>query len=369
MNKKQLITKVAAGIGYLLFAGFSAFFTATSLSLNLMGGKMIWLIFILVLIVAVVAGWCLTNVIVELKKHVGASRSAFVLNLLGFIIFWSFSFTTNVHYFFVEKQGYSILTKELASAKSYIETNTTQSNNAIEDQKKEAISILTAQVTNNVSELDREILNTLNGVNGGSYVGFGDACITILKNTESILRSTNALYGDNYDYVIFDDIKDSGDRGVTQRSQLSGIFAKYAGRMQDCLNKKTSVIEAFYASKKNQNTNLLELLEPIANLELRHLPVVLNDGSATAYYTYQERQQGTVISKMPQDYLDGRYVMDGKTIKSYHVYPSERMFDTMSVWGDIAHNRLPLGMTMLQWIVIALIFDIISFILIYIFRK
>lgn len=366
MNKKQLITKVAAGIGYLLFAGFSAFFTATSLSLNLLGGKMIWLVFILVLIVAVVAGWCLTNVIIELKKHVGASRGAFVLNLLGFIIFWSFSFTTNVHYFFVEKQGYSILTEELASAKTYIETNTTQSNNAIEEQKKEAQAMVTAQVTNNIDELNREILNTLNK---GSHIGFGDACITILKNTESILNSTNTLYNDKFNYIIFDDVKDSGDRGVTQRSRLSGIFAKYAGRMQDCLNKKTSVIEAFYASKKNQNTNLLELLDPIANLEQRHLPVVLNDGSATAYYTYQERQQGIVISKMPQDYLDNRYEMDGKTIKNYKIYPSERMFDTMSVWGDIAHNRLPLGMTMLQWIVIALIFDIISFILFAIFRQ
>lgn len=365
MNKKQLITKVSAGVGYLLFAGFSAFFTATSLSLNLMGGKMIWLIFILVLIVAIVAGWCLTNIIIELKKRVGASRGAFVLNLLGFIIFWSFSFTTNVHYFFVEKQGYPILTKELASAKTYIETNTTQSNNAIEKQKKNAQHDITSLVNNNKKELEREINNTLNG---GSYVGFGDACIIILKNTESILNSTNTLYNDQNDYIIFDDVRDSGDRGVTQRSRLSGIFAKYADRMQDCLNKKTSVIEAFYASKKNQNTNLLELLDPIANLEQRHLPVVLNDGSATAYYTYQERQQGTVISKMPQDYLDSRYEMDGKTILSYKVYPSERMFDTMSVWGDIAHSRLPLGMSMLQWIVIALIFDIISFVLFYIFR-
>ena len=44
------------------------------------------------------------------------------------------------------------------------------------------------------------------------------------------------------------------------------------------------------------------------------------------------------------------------------------MFDTMSVWGDIT-NGLLADMTMIQWIIIALIFDIVSFILFTIFRN
>ena len=84
MNKEKLIVKLACLVGYLLFSGFSAYFTASSLSLNLLNGTNLWLIFALVLVVAILAGWCLTNVIVELQKQVGASRSTFVFNLVGF---------------------------------------------------------------------------------------------------------------------------------------------------------------------------------------------------------------------------------------------------------------------------------------------
>ena len=140
MNRNS-IAKIACLVGYLLFAGFSAYFTATSLWLNLLNGSAMWtmwLVFVLVLIVSVLAGMCLTNVIKELKDRVRPSRSAFILNLLGFFIFWTFSFMTNVHYFFVEKHGFSILSKELISAKHYIEENTSKSNQLIDEQKNTA---------------------------------------------------------------------------------------------------------------------------------------------------------------------------------------------------------------------------------------
>ncbi|MEH2904516.1 hypothetical protein V7T21_15885 [Segatella copri] len=42
MRNSKLIVKLATLIGYLLFAGFSAYFTATSLWLNLLNGSDTW---------------------------------------------------------------------------------------------------------------------------------------------------------------------------------------------------------------------------------------------------------------------------------------------------------------------------------------
>ena len=363
MNKSQLLVKLACGVGYLLFAGFSAYFTASSLSLNLLNGTNLWLVFALALVVAILAGWCLTNAIGEAKKRIGASKSKFWLSLLGFLVFWGFSFVTNVHYFFVEKHGYEILAKELSSAKNYIVENTEQNNKSIEDQKNAAKIALENIIDTNQRTFAREIQNTMDG-----HYGFGDACISILKSTEVSLRKDAEMYGDTIQYTIFDESRDSGDKGVTQRSRIGELREKYTNRMQEWKTRKLAVIENFYERQKNQNTELLELLDPIEDLEKRHLPAVLKDGSINAYYKYYDQQNGRVIAKMPKAYSDGCVVMKDGKLDNFNVYPSHRMFDTMSVWSDILSGRL-LGMTMLQWIIIALIFDIVSFILFALFRR
>ena len=363
MNRGKLIIKLAILIAYLLFAGFSAYFTASSLSLNLLNGTNLWIVYILVLIVAIVAGWCLSNVIEELQKTIGASKTTFAFSLVGFLIFWSFSFLTNVHYFFVEKHGYSILTKELASAKGYINENTTKSNKEIEDKKNTAQMAISASIQANIDAFKRELENTMD-----RREGFGEACINILNSTEIILTKDSKIYDDKNEYVVFDDTRDEGDRGVTQRNRFPELFTKYTARITQHRNTKLDVIKNFYDRKKDDNTELIDLLGIIEELETHHLPLVLKDGSINAFYKYHDQQNGKVIAKMPNDYNDYCVTKtDGKII-SYNVYPAQRMFDTMSVWSDIVSGRLG-DMTMLQWIVISLIFDILSFILFYLFRK
>lgn len=200
------------------------------------------------------------------------------------------------------------------------------------------------------------------------HEGFGEACINILNATEVALSKDSKVYGDKNDYVIFDDVKDSGDRGITQRNMFPQLQTKYVIRMQEQLNKKLAVIENFYERKKNENVELTDLLETISELNTKHLPLVEKDGSVNAYYTYNKIQDSRVISKMPDSYNKKCVVMAGNDIKKFNVYPSKRMFDTASVWGDIISGRLT-GMTMIQWIIIALIFDIVSFILFALFRK
>lgn len=367
MNNSKLIVKLAILVGYLLFSGFSAYFTATSLWLNLLSGSDIWtkwLVFVLVLIVSILAGMCLTNVIKELRDRIRPSRVSLVLNLLGFIIFWTFSFTTNVHYFFVEKHGFSILSKELISAKRYIEENTSKTNRLIDEQKNTAEMAISAQVQANLDAFDRELNNTI-----AHNMGFGEVCINILNSTEDALAKDSKTYNDENRYVIYDDQRDSGDRGVTTRSRFTALREKYATRMIEQLNKKLAVIEKFYENKKDQNVALTDLLVEIDELENKHLPLVEKDGSVNAYYKYNSIQDARVISKMPNDYNDKCVVKskEGK-IKKFNTYPSQRMFDTMSVWGDITSGRLA-DMTMIQWIIIALLFDIVSFILFALFRK
>ena len=47
----------------------------------------------------------------------------------------------------------------------------------------------------------------------------------------------------------------------------------------------------------------------------------------------------------------------------YRVYPSNRMFGTFNVWGDMINGRLPADMKLIGWILFALIVDIVAFIL------
>ena len=242
MNR-TIISKVALFLGYLLFASFSAYFTATSLSLNLMQGTNLWLIFAMVFVIALLAGWCLNNIITQITNP--TSKASFILNIVGFVLFWGISFSTNVHYFFVDKHGYDVVSKELTSARNFIVQNTSAANKKIDDERDMAKSVLVAQVSTYTESFEREINNTME-----HHIGFADACINILNSVERLLEQDKGLYGDNNTYVIFDEERDMGDRGKTQRNQLSPIQTKYEGRILNALNKKLSVIDAFYNGKK-----------------------------------------------------------------------------------------------------------------------
>ena len=361
MDKSKLIKKVALFLAYALFAGFSAYFTATSLSLNLLhtdGIVSFIIVYLLVFIVAIMAGWCLTNVIEEFNKTYGASKAKFAFSIIGFLIFWGVSFTTNVHFFFIEKHGFSIIGKELSSAKTYIVENTEKSNRAIEDKRRDAIELITGQINTNIIAFDLEIQKAVD-------FGFGPACVNILKTTEDILNGSRELYGEkNLVYVIFDDRIDASDIGTTQKTKVLALYSKYKGRMEEKKEMKIAAINRFYDGLINQNQDLLKLLRPIAEIENKQYPPAAEDGSANAYFKLQQYQQTNVIDKMPKAFAESciEYKADGNVAK-INVYPSARMFETMTVWSDMFHHRLPDGMPMFQWIIISLIFDIMAFLL------
>lgn len=361
MNKSKLILKLALYVAYALFAGFSAYFTATSFSLNLLHTDKLLsfvIVYVLVFIVAVMAGWCLTKFIEEMRKKRGASKMVATFSFLGFLIFWIISFTTNVHFFFIEKHGFSILGQELSSAKNYINENTEKSNREIENKKEDAISLVTGQVSTNILAFDVEIQKAID-------YGFGPACVNILNSTEDILNGSRELYGEkNITYVIFDERADASDIGTTQKTKVLALYSKYKGRMEQARKMKVEAIERYYNAQMGQNKDLLALLQPISVIENTHYPVVAEDGSANAYFKCQQFQQHNVIDKMPPEFLNSciEYDANGE-VEKINVYPSARMFETATVWVDMFKHRLPGGMPMIQWIILSLIFDIMAFLL------
>ena len=67
---------------------------------------------------------------------------------------------------------------------------------------------------------------------------------------------------------------------------------------------------------------------------------------------------------MPSEFINScvEYKENGD-VEKINVYPSARMFETATVWGDMVKHRLPGGMPMIQWIILSLIFDIMAFLL------
>mgnify|MGYP006916046647 CR=1 FL=1 len=371
----KVITKIALFIGYLVFAAFSAYFTATSLSLNLMQGTSLWLIYIMVFIVALLAGWLLTKFIQQITEP--TSKTLIVLEFLGFIVFWGVSFTTNVHYFFVQKNGFSVLNNELIAAKDYLTENSTEVQKRLEQEHLDARSVTESAVNNGLSSFRNELNNTL-----ANHKGFGDQCILYLKGIEQELRRDTARYKDHNHYVIYNDATDRGYKGQTGRAQLQAIYDVFSRRVNGQLRWKLASIDRYYDLQKVEGRKYQSLLDTIAwlekNDERRDLRTVQQDGSVKAYYSYSGQQNAIVIDHMPQEFLDAQIAYktiegdDGEEIQKmcgYKTYPSKHMFDTWTVWKEILKGYMPSYMTIIQWILISLIIDIVAFLLLFLFFK
>ena len=85
-----------------------------------------------------------------------------------------------------------------------------------------------------------------------------------------------------------------------------------------------------------------------------------------------------VIDHMPQDFFDAQIAYktiensDGEEVQKmcgYKTYPSKHMFDTWTVWQEILKGYMPSYMTIIQWILISLIIDIVAFLLLFLFSK
>ena len=361
---RQLLIKVALFLGYSIFASWSAYMTATSIHLKWLSEMPFILAFIMIFIISLVAGWCLTNVIKQLKNSINPSKSVFVINLLGFLLFWGFSFMTNVHYNLVTQHGYDNINRQLQSCISYLKQKTDVADAEFNGMKTSKKETLKAEVSKLMNDFHKSINDTRDG-----RKGFGDECIGKLKAIEQIFVSDTAYYHDKFDYVIFDKRYDIGDRGVTSYNRFAELQDKYDKKIQQCLNQKYEVIDRYFDGERANNDILKETLKFAEKIENESLPQIKNSKSFKTYYECYDKDLSKLLGKMPLEYTksmqktkkdkNGRDVFDG-----YIVYPSDRMFDFVNVWKDWFNGYMPDDVSLAGKMPLALIFDIVAFVLI-----
>lgn len=370
MNKKSLITKIACWLGYCLFAGYSAYMTAKSVSMTY-EMKHLWVVFIFVFVVALIAGFCLSAVIGELQNRINPNKGKFVGGLLGFLLFWGVSFMTNVHFMFMKDDGLKVVSAELGNYKSYIEDQTSRKVNEINNQRDKALQTHSEQMIKLVDIFNAECTKSTDS-------GFGTNAIEDLKNIENYLITTVSSCDDynNYQETIWREEYDKGYRGKKGKEVVAAIKAIFTSRINEKSNLRVSAINGFY-DKKLRNLKDYFLIREFINdsLYVVDMPQITEIATPDVYYQFQKVQlhtnihdrldkndqmeidRLTKVSKTdnPQDTEKGKY--------RYRIYPSSRMFNTWNVWEDMFGGRLPKDMKLLGMILLSLIVDIIAYVL------
>lgn len=370
MNKTSIIMKIACWAGYCLFAGYSAYMTAKSVAMSFELTQ-VWVVFIFVFIVALIAGYCLSVVIGEMQNRFNPSKSKFVLGLLGFILFWGVSFATNVHYMLMSNEGMKVVSTELGIYKNYVEETVQGNKDGIKEKEEADIALCEASVQNLLDEFKRECESSIR-------YGFGDRAIGYLKDIEDYFASSGGKFNDQYSYKnsIFDNEKDYGDRGKTGAREVNALKEKYSLRVVERLIRREAVIRNYYRMKVPQ-TKDLELIKRFINdsLYVVDIPQITDIATPDVYYQFSKLQlKGNVYDRLNQNAQSEieRSMKVSKTDNDedidkgkyrYRSYPSARMFSTFNVWDDMMHGRLPNDMKLFGWILFSLIVDLVAFIL------
>lgn len=370
MNKTSIIMKIACWAGYCLFAGYSAYMTAKSVAMSFEMTQ-VWMVFIFVFIVALIAGYCLSTVIGEMQNSFNPSKSKFTLGIIGFILFWGVSFATNVHYMLMSNEGMKVVSTELGIYKNYVEETVQDNMDSIKDKEVADIALCEASVQNLMDEFKRECESSIR-------YGFGDRAIGYLKDIEDYFASSGGKFNDQYSYKnsIFDDDKDKGDRGKTGAREVNALKEKYSLRVVEKLLRRENVIRNYYKMKIPQ-TKDLDLIKRFIkdSLYVVDIPQLTEIATPDVYYQFSKLQlKGNVYDRLNQNAQAEleRSMKVSKTDKEedidkgkyrYRSYPSSRMFSTFNVWDDMLHGRLPVDMKLFGWILFALIVDLVAFIL------
>ncbi len=343
--------------------------TAESLSMSL-ALKPIWVVFLFVFVVAILAGFCLKGVINEISNRTNPNKARFVSCLLGFLLFWGVSFATNVHYNLMRNDGLKVVKAELGNYESYVNGKVRDDDSKVDEDKQNAIALMTSHVGNLADGFEKECDHTLRQ-------GFGPSAVRDLQQIEEYLTATAKEFEDYniYTHALYDPEKDRGDMGTTGYKRVEGLKKKYATRIVGQMLRRQTAIETFYNKKKGQRSDLITLNHFIKDsLNPVDIPQLEEIATPQAYYQFQKIQFSTIRQHLTPDDLAtiDRSTMESKTDKvedidagkfRYRIYPSERMFNTFNVWDDMLHGHMPTGMKLLGWILISLIIDIVAFVL------
>lgn len=364
---KQYIKKIALFLGYAIFASWSAYMTANSLHLKWMSEMPFFLAFAMIFIISVVAGWFLTLALKEIKNPVNPNKWKFIISLLGFVVFWGFSFATNVHYSYVTQYGYENIDKEVNSCVVYLTDKTSVANAEFENIKTMKKDEVKAKIDKLISDFTGSINDTRD-----RRSGFGDECISILKAAEQVFASDTAYYHDKFDYTgaIFNDRYDIGDKGMSEYNRFKDLQTKYLNKIQNCLNQKYEVIDRYYNASRMNNAQLEDVLKNIAiPIKEKALPQLKDKKDFRSFYACYEKDVTRLLNAMPQEYFEKNIKYSNKDgakedVAYVNHYPASRMFDFGNVWSDWFNDKLPADQGLVGKMLLALILDIVAFILI-----
>ncbi len=370
MNKISIIKKISCWIGYCLFAAYSSYMTAKSVAMSFELNQ-VWIVFVFVFIVAVIAGYCLSLVIGELQNRFNPSKSKFILGLLGFLLFWGVSFATNVHYMLMSNEGLKVVSSELGIYKNHVEEVVRNNKEGIKEKEAADIALCEASVQNLMDEFKRECESSVR-------YGFGDRAIGYLKDIEDYFTSSGGKFNDQYSYKhsIFDDDKDKGDKGKTGAREVMALKDKYSIRIAEKLLRRESVIRDYYKRKIPQIKDMDLIRQFICDsLYVVDIPQITEIATPDVYYQFSKVQlTNNILHRLDNDdklSID-RKMKESKTKDvdgidkgeyQYISYPSSRLFSTFNVWDDMLHNRLPNDMKLLGWILFSLIVDVVAYVL------
>lgn len=360
---KQLLIKVGFFMAYIPFAGWSAWMTATSFHLNALSRMPFWMAYFMVFVIALIAGFFLNQAIREPMRQ-NPSRSKFAFYLLVFVFFWGVSFMTNVHYNYIVQHGYENLSAQVHSCINFLNT-TIDKNDAVYDTRKDdAKQRLKEQVANKRQEFHNSLNDTRDGRNG-----FGQDCITALNAIEGIFASDVQIYKDGLEYIVFDEVSDVGDLKKDKYKDKSYLLTKYDERINDCLNKRYIVIDKYYDNQKGNNTKAKEALALAIEIEKKGLSQIRDTKDFERYYDCYDKNIKELLKLMPDGYNASTMKMmkdknGNEIMECYTVYPSERMFDWLTVWGDWWDNQLPENSNFKSGMPTALMWDVVAFLLV-----
>lgn len=366
---KQLIKKIALFLGYTIFAGYSSWMTATSVQLKWMSQMPVWFVFIMVFIIALFAGWCLGNLIKELKNSINPSKFRFAINLIGFVVFWTFSFMTNVHHNVIKEYGESNISTQLADCKHYLNANSGDAKKTIENQRDIAIK----DFSDKMHVLTQKFINEVEKEQGGGLLlGFGPIAKGKLQDIEKYLNRSAKIFGDSFIYTsnLYNGSEDDAYSRFHGRKELRDIVEPhFIDRIERAEEIHKKAINMFYQKQINSINDNEVHLKTVIQFEkmLQKLKMDGND-SFEDYYNFYKSMDENLLSKV-SGYKENniKYVKNEKgemVFNGYNVYPSDRMFNFWDVWSDWFNGYLPDNISLAGQFLWAAIVDVIAFILI-----
>lgn len=367
---QKLLLKVAIFLAYVVFAGWSAWMTATSIQLKWMNQMPIWFVIIMVFTISLLAGWLLSNyVIKELRNPINPSKSRFFFALLGFLLFWGISFMTNVHYNVIQEHGVSNLHGQLSDFKSYLNKHSKEAAATIKEEQDKAIQTFEQNIHVQRQRFVDELGNPLSG---GSLVGFGPQAKSRLQDIEQTLATSAKLYGDSFDYnkSLYKSDKEDDEYGNFHgRKEVNEIVKPhFTERIDHAVELHKKAIISYYQNKIDEIANNQNLLRMVSKYEESLNKLEENPSTSyIEYYNFYQAMDKQLLSQA-KDYLTANEIYktkDGeKVLVGYRVYPSNRMFNFWDVWKDWFNGSLPDNISLAGQFAWSIIVDAVAFILI-----